>query len=250
MNKKKSNNETDELIKKVNIRAVNKLYRFTNSFSVLMLVVLFILSIYGPIRVNNLTREIKSLEKLKQAEVEKYQSLLSDNKVLEVKKKELEEELMTTYGFTIDSTMSLLKNEGLEKSLSANDAIKFILSRHKPNNNIIIAYYDRTIDEKRVGLELRALGYHFKNKSASEYMSKKKTNAIWFGAEVPIVDIKIVALTLIRAGIPIKGIRPYKNNSTYRNYKKNIIEVGASVDLDTKPQLTVEQVKNAKEFNK
>lgn len=79
-------------------------------------------------------------------------------------------------------------------------------------------------------------------------MDMKQTNAIWFGANVPIEDIKIVALSLLRAGIPIKGIRPFRTSASNPGFKMNIIEVGASVDLENKDLLTVDQVKNATEF--
>jgi hypothetical protein len=203
---------------------------------------------YGAIRLSNLYKEIETIEAKKQVEQLKFEALQFENKSLEKKKVQLEAELMTTYGLSIDSITSLSTSEVLEISVSANDAIKNLVKTYSPNKNVTIRYYKKTIDEKRVALELEALGYNFKERPPSKYMSMKETIAIWFGAGVPVEDTKIVALSLIRAGIPIKGIRPYRSSISNPNYKRNIIEVGASVDLEKKPVLTVDYVRNAKEF--
>jgi hypothetical protein len=250
MDKDRINIETEKLRGDINSHKLDRISKWSNNFSAIILVILFSLFVYGSIKFNNLTKDINSLEKIKQVETIKLQSLKFENTSLENKKRQLEEELMTRYGLSIDSIMSLSTNEVLEKSLSANAAIKLIISNYNPNGNVIVSYYDRTIDEKRVALELQALGYQFVKKSSSDYMKKNATNSIWFGSMVPIQDVKIVAFALIRAGVPLKGIRPYPSSKENPGYKRNIIEVGASIDLKDKPLLSVDYIKNAKDFKR
>ncbi|MHC1774885.1 MAG: hypothetical protein AB9834_05665 [Lentimicrobium sp.] len=109
----------------------------------------------------------------------------------------------------------------------ANDAIKNLATGYSPGRNVEVQYYNKTIDEKRIVLELEAPGYKFISRPPSQYMSKKQTNALWFGADVPLKDVKIVAHAMVRAGVPLRGIRPYGSSSSNPAYKINIIEVGA-----------------------
>lgn len=248
MDEEKLNQEIEKLRESFNAQKINRIARYSNATSLVILVVLFALFTYGAIRFNSLIKDIEILEGKKQVETLKYASLQFENSTLEKKKSQLEKELMITYGLSIDSILSLSTTKVLEISLLANDAIKGMLKYYKPNDKVAIYYYNKTIDEKRVALELSALGYKFMQRPASEYMSKEGTDAIWFGAGISIDDIKIIALALIRAGVPIKGIRPFKSSSANPGFKRNIIEVGASIDLKEKPLLTVEQIKNAKEF--
>lgn len=250
MDEQKVTKEYDQLKKDVNIAKIDRISKISKFVSLIIIPVLFFLFTYGAIRLNNLYKEIDSLEKKKQTEQLKIETLKFEKQTLEKKKIQLETELMTTYGLSIDSITSLSSSQILEISISANDAIKDIIKKYTPNQNVIVRYYKKTIDEKRIVIELEALGYGFQEKSPSGYMSMKETNAIWFGANVPIEDTKIVALSLLRAGIPIKGIRPFRNSASNPEYKKNIIEIGASVDLENRDVLTVESVKNAKEFNR
>jgi hypothetical protein len=250
MDKEKINKETEKLREEINFQKLDRISKLSNNFSVIILLILFSLFVYGAIKFNNLSKDIKTLETRKQAETIKLQSLQFENTSLENKKSQLEKELMATYGLSIDSILSLSTNDVLEKSLTANAAIKLIINNYKPNPNVTVSYYDKTIDEKRVALELQALGYQFIRKSPSDYMKKNATNSIWFGSNVPIQDVKIVAFALIRAGVPIKGIRPYRSGIENPEYKKNIIEVGASVDLNNKLPLSIDTIKNATEFER
>lgn len=250
MNEQKINKEIEQLRYEINIKKIDRISRVSKFVSLLIIPILFVLFTYGAIRLNKLYKEIETIEAKKQVEQLKLKSIKFENQSLEIKKVQLETELMATYGLSIDSITSLSTSKVLEISISANDEIKNIVNTYSPNKNVTIRYYNKTIDEKRIVIELEALGYNFQNRSPSGYMSKKETNAIWFGAGVPIEDTKIVALSLIRAGISIKGIRPFRNSTSNPNYKRNVIEVGASVDLVDKPILTVDYVGKTKGFNR
>jgi hypothetical protein len=250
MNEEQVNIELDKLKQADSYQKFDRIAKFSNLTGVLILILLFILFVYGTIRYNKLGKEIQLLEEKKQNELNKLDSLATEYKALDLKKKDLQKELMNKKGLPSDSIQSASANGLLEKSISADDAIKSIVSNYKPSSNVSIAYYAKTVDEKEVAIELETLGYHFAPKQATVNMGQKATNAIWFGVDVPIDDLKIVALALLRAGVPIKGIRSFKSNARSSNYKRNIIEVGASVDLEALPILTVDQVKNASQFER
>ncbi len=250
MDENKLNMELERMREELNLKRIDRISKYGRTVSLGILVILFCLFVFGTVRFNGLMKDIAALKGLKQKETLTYDTLESDNAAQEQKKAQLESELMKTYGLTLDSIKSLSTTQVLAKSISANDAIKDLLKAYKPNQNVTVSYFDKTIDEKRVALELSALGYKFVQKPASEYMAKRATNAVWFGKGVPLDDIKIITLALVRAGVPVKGIRPYRSISTVTGYKTNIIEVGASVDLDNKPVMTVEEIRNAKGFER
>jgi hypothetical protein len=170
---------------------------------------------------------------------------------LHAKKQQLELELMNTYGLPIEN---ILKSSGkdiiLNKSIAANDVIKKLSDKYTPDRNIIIRYYYKTVDDEKIVLSLKALGYSFEQKQANERMTSQKTNSIWFGSNVSIKDCKIVALALMRAGIEIKAIRGFKNNAINPSFKANIIEIGGDrmLEYNRTPPLTVAQVDNATQF--
>ncbi|MCF8373991.1 MAG: hypothetical protein K9H64_20380 [Bacteroidales bacterium] len=250
MDEQKINREIEQLKSDIDIHKIDRITKGSKWVSIFVIPVLFILFMYGAIRLNKLYQEIEIVEAKKQAEQLKYESLQFENDALEKKKIQLETELMATYGLSIDSITSLSTSEVLEKSLSANDGIKTIVKDYSPNKNVIVRYYAKTIDDKRIAVELESLGYGFEEKIPTAGMSKKNTIALWYGAGVPIEDVKIVALALIRAGAPIKGIRPYAKSLSDPNYKRFIIEAGASVDLESNPLMTVDEIKVAKEFGR
>lgn len=196
-------------------------------------------------------QEVKILEK-------KYAITKAKSQVEEVrfndihtKKQQLELELMNTYGLPIDSIMKLSGKEMIvQKSIAANDVIKKLSNNYSPNPNIAIRYYYKTVDDEKIMLSLKSLGYSFEKKQPNDHMASQKTNSIWYGSNVSITDCKIVALSLMRAGIEIKAIRGFRNNEINPAFKSNIIEIGGdrTLEFGRTPALTVAQVENATQF--
>ncbi|MFC2103120.1 hypothetical protein ACFLSS_01705 [Bacteroidota bacterium] len=195
-------------------------------------------------------KEVNQLNLQKEQIIVQYDSVKYNYEVLVEKKVSLEAELMENYGLSRDIIQNLSTSEILEISLSADEVIKKLSLNYVPGSNIIVRYYNKTIDEERVVIALRSLGYKFKSKNPVQYMQKQQTNSVWFGRQVPLKDCKIIALTLMRAGIPIKAIRPYRASLTNPSYKKNIVEVGGDTGLRNNRKLTVEEVTDATEFTR
>lgn len=78
---------------------------------------------------------------------------------------------------------------------------------------------------------------------------KGATNAIWFGNDVPISDVKLVALTLVRAGVDLKTIRPFRNSHPVAD-RNLLIQVGTDEEFAGKPSMTIGEITSAKEFTR
>lgn len=67
------------------------------------------------------------------------------------------------------------------------------------------------------------------------------TNAIWFGPEVPIEEVRRVALALIEAGIPLREIVPIRRP---RPEHAAMIQVGGHPSLRKRPVITPDQIES------
>jgi Caspase domain len=67
------------------------------------------------------------------------------------------------------------------------------------------------------------------------------TNAIWFGSQVPIEDVRIVAAQLRRANVLIQSIQPFKDLES----KQSVIDIGADRTVPkNQPVLTLDEIRN------
>ncbi len=202
---------------------------------------------------HELNTKLNELSKVKeQLSVVNQQVEQKENefKSLITKKQELEGELMSTFGLPIDSIMQLSnKDIIINNSIKAHKQIQKLSKSHIPNSNITVRYYVKSIDDEKLLFSLHELGYRYEKRPASSLMENYVSDCIWYGKNVNIEDVKIVALALIRAGIQIRSIRPFENPNP--NYKANIIDIGASIDVpDDAPALSINQVLTAKQFNR
>jgi len=97
------------------------------------------------------------------------------------------------------------KNALLNESIKADDLLSKI-NLEALNKSIIIKYYRKSIDQEKVWLSIKELGYKniYDQKSVNPVLIEKETNAVAFGPDVPLFDIKVITLTLIRAGFKIQ----------------------------------------------
>lgn len=122
---------------------------------------------------------------------------------------------------------------------------KFVKSK-----DIVLAYYFRKADNESLQLALKTLGYNFDVRTLDKNTGYQKTNCIWFGAGVPLSDVKKVAIALIQSGNTVKGIKRFPLSKKNSSYKRNIIEVGMEINYEnyySKP-LSIVEVERAKDF--
>ena len=216
--------------------------------SVLTAIVPFIIGLvwiyYAYEKVGKMNTEYQEiLEKSKKEEV-RYHTLLERNQKLELK---------LNYGLSIENdSMIANKSDVMLTSDSANIAINILKLTSAPDTNIVITYYLKSSESEKITLAIKSLGYYFTTKSPSERMTNQVTNCIWFGKNVSVNDSKVVALAMVRAGIKIKAIRPFRNSTNNPAYKKNIIEIGGDRNLESSnvSPLPVAYIKNATAFTR
>ena len=104
-----------------------------------------------------------------------------------------------------------------------------------------IEYFLKNVDKEKVLAALAGLGFTLRQ---SPPVVGTPTNAIWFGPSVQIDDVKLVAYTLIRAGIQIRDIRHYMKSEG----RDSVIQVGGRPLAVDKPVWTVERISAAKDF--
>lgn len=135
------------------------------------------------------------------------------------------------------------KIKDIEKSIEANEYRSVLAQLDSQKlKNITVQYFPKNIDKDKVNKAIEELGY--KVEIGDSRVEDVETNAIWFGSNVTPEDVKLVSLTLIRAGVKIKVIRPFRNSRTQRD----LIQVGADALYENKESLTVNEIVKALEF--
>lgn len=206
---------------------------------VIIAVVAVIVTIVAALQIIPLIEKKESLDKEIKAKIVQLDSINNELKTLTpLAKKGL--------GYKPEK---VTENTSIPKtSLQAVDAANQILSRSSSTRRsaVTIVVYTKNL-EKEVNTNvvlpsLRELGFRIDTRTSG--LQTVETNAIWFGSNVSIDDVKLVVYQLIGAGLPIKAIRPFRNPQA----KANRIEIGGDAGIVNQPELTVEQIRNTTEF--
>jgi hypothetical protein len=180
---------------------------------------------------NDLRIKGEELEKTKQ-DLEKSKSiLLAINPILE------------KYGVLKKLSVDNLNSDVVKQSFDANQEIQLILARVYQGRQIPVWYYskDVNVDPEFIKQSLEEFG--FSVVSQHPQRPDLPTNNIAFGTNVRPEDAKLVAYTLIRAGIKIKALCGISAMS-----KASVIEVLGDERLVERPPLTVAQIRNQTSF--
>lgn len=103
--------------------------------------------------------------------------------------------------------------------------------------DVVIRYYRHEKDGEKV-YSLRKIGFYIHEKEATE-TAGLGSNVLYYGDDVNVEDIQIVAYTLLEEGLPLKSILP-----TQFSWKSTSIEVGTDTLLLDSPALTELDVQN------
>lgn len=164
-----------------------------------------------------------TLEKKKSPKKEKQPSKLAPDKNISSDTKKVS-------GSEVDQMLQNLKESYLQP----------ILDNLPPDGlrkDIFIRYYRH--NEDGIGVyKLEEIGYYMHQKPATE-TAGLGSNIIYYGAEVPLEDIQIVALTLLKEGIPLKSIQ-----HTRFEWKSSAIEIGTDTALIDEPDLSIQDIQN------
>jgi len=112
----------------------------------------------------------------------------------------------------------------------------------KPRN-ARIQYFPKDADGMRVGAALKDLGFQVSKGQGNPELRRQSTNAIFFGPDVKLEDLKVVAVALVKGGASLRVIRPIQRTAPD---KGNLIEIGTTGSVGNNPPLTVEKIQSAK----
>lgn len=155
--------------------------------------------------------------------------------------------LLAQYGWVGSTDDELLAN-----AVAAQTAIEQILKSSSSDANsrrrgttVQIFAKERDVARVKLALDsLSALGFKFEVVKAK--LPNDATNAVWYGTHADIQDVRLVALALMRAGIPVLTVRPLENY--FSNKDLPLIQAGASRVASSWPRLTAQQVMQASSF--
>jgi hypothetical protein len=140
---------------------------------------------------------------------------------------------------------SEIDHNRVQQSLAATVAISQKPESEKPAaERPEIEYFTKDVDREVVTNALQEAGFRFAKKVP--VLKDQPTSSIWVGDPVAISDLKLVALTLVRAGVQIHSIQRFRLNSPRRT--KLVVQVGSYPAMETEPAWTVDRIQNLTEL--
>lgn len=158
--------------------------------------------------------------------------------------------LLAQFGWNSEKLTTVVSDQySVAQSLNANQALQQAMPRagRERRKAVTVEYFPKNVDENKVEAALAELGFSLRK--PPPVVHAIPTNAVWFGLPVAVEDVKLVALTLIRAGVQIRAIRPIQD---YLVAKRDLplIQVGADAAVINDPPLTVEAINAAARFTR
>lgn len=108
--------------------------------------------------------------------------------------------------------------------------------------DVRVIYHPKAADAERIDAILQKLALPYDHAPAHYTFA---TNTIWFGDQVAMSDIKLVANAMLKGGVAIRAIRRYEAKS---DWWAKVIEIGSSPDHTTGHVLTPQEVNAASDF--
>jgi hypothetical protein len=130
-------------------------------------------------------------------------------------------------------------SKAFDEFVKVNDKRQEVLSSASQSirSAITIQYFYKDKDPEIVKASLQELGYNVQMGSSD--LDEVPTNCIWFSQGINKEEIRLVALTLVRAGIQIKEIRPFIGKKSDR-----LIQIGGKKALLGRSNLTIDEISN------
>lgn len=133
-----------------------------------------------------------------------------------------------------------------EKSLQSRaDSIRALLATGLRRTDVILRYYPHLPDGKIV-YSLSDLGFYLHERPTDVNQLEKATNSLFYGDNVPLADIQLVAYELVKRGAKIRQI---KMSRFHDDWKSNSIEIGAESSAENLPILRLEDIQAFKKAN-
>ena len=120
----------------------------------------------------------------------------------------------------------------IHQSFEALNHISAITATASPEHHTKIQYFKKATDSQKLAMALDDLGFEVIEETAR---NPRETNGIWYGADVPENDVKLVAYALMRGGIDLQGIQPA---TAELGVDPEVIQVGHDSYVQDQPPFT------------
>lgn len=105
----------------------------------------------------------------------------------------------------------------------------------RSREDVVVRYYKHNKDNDKV-YALKALGYYLHEKEAED-SKEYGSNVLYYGSDVDLRDIQIVAYTLLQNGVPLRAIEP-----SQFDWKYHSLEIGADSLLEDRRVLSIDKI--------
>lgn len=245
MDENKLHQEIDILKENIDLSKINKIAKISKVISLIVIPLMLVLFIYGTFKLNDLNKKFFATNlKLENAEIK-----LNDYRML---KDSLESQMdmilatsLNAFGWPLEEVKLEYKfGKNIVEALNANSEIRKIVFKdnYQEPSGIEIQYYPKHKDKYKVVVALEEFGFDISTKKSNDKLLNQKTNTIWYGKSVPIKNVKLVAYTLMRAGVEVKFIIEVDNLS------KNKILIGTLYPDEQKERILVSEIKESLKF--
>lgn len=145
---------------------------------------------------------------------------------------------LTGYGW-------LTTHSNVRRMRDAHNTRDRILAEFTPSQPMLIKGVPQSVNEKIVELSLRQAGFTvvpYREDEAPE----TDANVIYYGRDMNIYEVKLAALTLMQAGLELKGIKPFPK-PTQGNLRA--IKIEWNKYFEVRKPMSPEEIETAQAFN-
>lgn len=193
---------------------------------------------YSATRLEPLERQVRELE----GQVLEKRKELSDLTGEVAKLQQTRDALLKDLGWTEESLRGRqVSTRDVARSLEASEARRKIAIASSPSarSKVTVQVFSRDVDRAVVLDALRELGFAVVLKNPNQNIPTAfQTNAIFCGSSVAFEDVKLVALTLLRAGVQLAAVQPLENS----NGRTFVIQIGSIYPAPRESSLSVEEI--------
>jgi tetratricopeptide (TPR) repeat protein len=157
----------------------------------------------------------------------------------EIQKVQSEEQIEEKLSEVLRANASLQQNITSPLKTSPSQGIS-VKSDGQNRSGVTVEYYPKEGDPQILQTAIEKLGFKLTVRKST--VDNVPTNFIQYDPKLNPEDIKLVAYTLIRAGIEIKAIQPFIR---LRTAKADTIQIAAEEKLQSLPSLTVEEIRTS-----
>lgn len=137
-----------------------------------------------------------------------------------------------------------MNNRKIIQAQEAHAARERLIGELELGKPMLIKGIPTVVDDKIVDLSLRQLGFTVIPYREDE-TPEEDANIIYYGRDMDVLEVKLTALTLMRAGIELKAIKAFPK-ATQGNLRA--IKIEWNKYYISRKALTVEEVENAESF--